>query len=57
MSRCDPILSTKILGMCDSISLLLGARGYNALKLVPYGDFEEVLPWLLRLNPMACLYC
>ena len=22
--------------------------GYNALKLVPYGRFDEVMPWLLR---------
>ena len=36
------------MGMCDSIALSLGGQGYNALKLVPYGDFDEVLPWLLR---------
>eukprot|EP01051_Picozoa_sp_SAG22_P027083 SAG22_NODE_8891_length_623_cov_1.087786_1_plen_55_part_01 len=24
------------------------STGYNAHKLVLYGDFEEVFPWLLR---------
>ena len=38
----------QILGMADDLTLSLGARGFNALKLVPYGKLEEVLPWLLR---------
>ena len=38
----------QIMGMCDHLSLSLGAAGYNASKLVLYGDFEEVFPWLLR---------
>ena len=38
----------QILGMADDLTLSLGARGFNAHKLVPYGKLEEVLPWLLR---------
>jgi len=38
----------QIMGMCDNLTFALGIGGYNALKLVPYGDFDEVLPWLLR---------
>ena len=34
--------------MADDLTLALGARSFNALKLVPYGKLEEVLPWLLR---------
>ena len=26
----------------------LGQRGYNAHKLVLFGDFEQIFPWLLR---------
>jgi len=26
----------------------LGLSDFNALKLVCYGDFEEILPWLVR---------
>ena len=37
-----------ILGMADDLTLALGARSFNALKLLPYGKLEEVLPWLLR---------
>ena len=32
----------------DDVTLTLGLAGFNALKLVPFGAFEEVLPWLLR---------
>ena len=38
----------QILGMADDATYGLGAAGYNALKLVPYGAFDELLPWLLR---------
>ena len=38
----------QILGMADDLTLSLGLAGCNAHKLVPYGSFEEVLPWLLR---------
>eukprot|EP00308_Calcidiscus_leptoporus_P012109 CAMPEP_0119398132 /NCGR_PEP_ID=MMETSP1334-20130426/140687_1 /TAXON_ID=127549 /ORGANISM="Calcidiscus leptoporus, Strain RCC1130" /LENGTH=428 /DNA_ID=CAMNT_0007421987 /DNA_START=19 /DNA_END=1305 /DNA_ORIENTATION=+ len=38
----------QILGMADDLTHTLGLSGFNALKLVPFGSFEEVLPWLLR---------
>lgn len=38
----------QILGMADDLTLSLGLAGYNAHKLVPYGSFDEILPWLLR---------
>jgi proline dehydrogenase len=38
----------QILGMSDHNTTALGLRGYNAAKLVPFGEFEELLPWLLR---------
>ena len=38
----------QILGMADDLTLSLGLSGCNAHKLVPYGSFEEILPWLLR---------
>ena len=37
-----------ILGMADHLSCYLGLSGYNACKLVPYGEFDELLPWMLR---------
>ena len=38
----------QIMGMCDHLALALGTSNYNANKLVLYGDFDEVFPWLLR---------
>jgi hypothetical protein len=38
----------QILGMADDLTLSLGLAGLNALKLVPFGHFSQVLPWLLR---------
>ena len=38
----------QILGMADDLTLTLGLQGFNALKLVPYGELQQVLPWLLR---------
>ena len=37
-----------IMGMCDHISLALGISGFNALKLVLFGKFNDLFPWLLR---------
>ena len=39
---------TQILGMADDLTLTLGLQGFNSLKLVPYGELQQVLPWLLR---------
>jgi len=38
----------QILGMCDHLTGSLGASGYRAHKLVLFGLYEEVFPWLLR---------
>jgi proline dehydrogenase len=38
----------QLLGMCDHITFPLGASGYNALKVVPYGPIRVVLPYLIR---------
>lgn len=38
----------QILGMCDMLTLALGQAGFNSHKLVLFGDFDEVFPWLLR---------
>ncbi len=48
----------QIKGMCDNITNALGLAGYNVSKLVIYGQFEEVLPWLLRRleeNQVRCV--
>jgi len=37
-----------IAGMSDNITFALGLGGYNARKLISFGAFEDVLPWLLR---------
>lgn len=42
------ICFAQILGMSDHLTFALGQSGYNALKLVPFGDFNIVFPWLLR---------
>ena len=41
-------MPSQILGMADDLTLTLGLQGFNALKLVPYGELQQVLPWLLR---------
>lgn len=38
----------QIMGMADHITMALGLLGYNSLKLVLYGKFDEVFPWLVR---------
>ena len=38
----------QIQGMADHLSVALGEGGYNTHKLVTFGAFEQVLPWLLR---------
>jgi len=38
----------QILGICDHVTCALGVAKYNALKLVLFGDFYEIFPWLLR---------
>jgi hypothetical protein len=38
----------QIMGMCNGLTLSLGAAGHNAHMLVLFGSFGEVFPWLLR---------
>jgi hypothetical protein len=38
----------QILGMADYCSNLLAVGGYNVSKLISFGPFDELLPWLLR---------
>ena len=38
----------QILGMTDNITYSLGLANYNVSKLILFGDFEDILPWLLR---------
>eukprot|EP00123_Amoebidium_parasiticum_P011890 comp20971_c0_seq1/m.28067 comp20971_c0_seq1/g.28067 ORF comp20971_c0_seq1/g.28067 comp20971_c0_seq1/m.28067 type:complete len:610 (-) comp20971_c0_seq1:279-2108(-) len=38
----------QLMGMCDHISLTLGAKSFNIAKYVPYGPIGETIPYLLR---------
>jgi proline dehydrogenase len=42
------VMFAQILGLCDHLTFNLSLNGYNAYKLVPYGSFQELYPWLLR---------
>ena len=37
-----------IMGMVNNVSNALGLAGYNSNKLVSFGVYDDVLPWLLR---------
>eukprot|EP00798_Chlamydomonas_sp_ICE-L_P007768 gene7768-954_t len=38
----------QLLGMADHLTFTLGGHGYPAYKYVPYGQVDEVIPYLLR---------
>ena len=38
----------QLYGMADNLTFPLGLHGYNAFKYLPYGEVQEVLPYLLR---------
>jgi len=44
----DRIYTAQLRGMCDNLSFVLGINGYNSLKLLPYGSFDDVWPFLSR---------
>lgn len=49
LARDHPRIATaQIMGMCENITIALGQAHYNSHKLVLFGDFEEIFPWLLR---------
>lgn len=38
----------QIMGMSDRLTLAVAKGGFNAHKLVLFGDFHEIFPWMLR---------
>jgi proline dehydrogenase len=44
----EHIYFAQLLGMSDTMSYNLAAKGYNVAKYVPYGPIKEVFPYLMR---------
>jgi proline dehydrogenase len=44
----DRVWFSQLYGMSDNISLNLAKKGYNTVKLVPFGPVREVVPYLIR---------
>jgi len=42
------VMTAQLNGMVDNLTYSLGYSGYNALKLMPYGEFNDVWPYLMR---------
>mmetsp|Transcript_4162 Transcript_4162/g.9343 ORF Transcript_4162/g.9343 Transcript_4162/m.9343 type:complete len:609 (-) Transcript_4162:253-2079(-) len=38
----------QLYGMSDNLTFTLGNHGYNAFKYLPYGEVQEVVPYLVR---------
>ena len=43
-----PVSFGQLLGMADSLTLGLAARGFDALKILAYGDLRVVCAFLVR---------
>jgi proline dehydrogenase len=46
--KSSTICFAQLFGMSDHLSFNLGKHGYRAYKYVPYGEVDEVMPYLLR---------
>eukprot|EP00484_Ammonia_sp_Unknown_P001149 CAMPEP_0197023252 /NCGR_PEP_ID=MMETSP1384-20130603/4002_1 /TAXON_ID=29189 /ORGANISM="Ammonia sp." /LENGTH=549 /DNA_ID=CAMNT_0042451445 /DNA_START=51 /DNA_END=1700 /DNA_ORIENTATION=+ len=44
----NSVVMAQLCGMVDNLTYALGYGGYNALKLMPYGEFNDVWPYLMR---------
>ena len=44
----SPVSFVQILGMADSLTFGLAARGFDALKILAYGDLAVVCAFLVR---------
>lgn len=44
----ESIHFAQLYGMSDNLTFTLGKHGYNAFKYLPYGEVQEVVPYLLR---------
>lgn len=42
------VFFSQLYGMCDHISFNLSAHGFNVVKYVPYGQFKQVISYLIR---------
>lgn len=45
---CPQVHFAQVMGMCDHLAAALGKAGFNTHKLVLFGAFHELFPWLLR---------
>eukprot|EP00536_Pseudo-nitzschia_multiseries_P008640 jgi/Psemu1/257415/estExt_Genewise1Plus.C_2220037 len=46
--RASTLSFAQLYGMSDQLTFNLGKHGYRAYKYVPYGEVDEVVPYLLR---------